>query len=393
MASKLLNRTGSPALGAELRRLRGTRTLSEIASLTRAPIVAGRITPLTATAIAQVEGGAVMPTVEALHALALVYRISPQRLYDFVATERESKDVSLPGDLDETLASYNDALREGRWHDAIALALHGESLGTQDVEKTVWRARRGSVLAYTGRQDEAILVLTECLNSSHLGRHRRFQILRNLADVHAMAGYSHSAVECARQALLLCPQDVSDSTRAAVMASLISALLTRQSTAELPDAEEVSEALDLIARARLLRMEPDPHWDLFLDLQQALSVRFEGDLLAAARQFASIARRASQAREERLRLVALLNLGVLRREQGRLVQAERHLLRALASALHLRQVTETFEIYVELLLIARETGNAQQSHYLQRCQHYYPLVRARTPGVMRFEQVDRGEAR
>jgi len=334
-----------------------------------------------------------MPTVEALHALALVYRVSPQRLYDMVSTERESKGVPLPGDLDETLASYNDALREGRWHDAIALALHGESLGTQDVEKTVWRARRGSVLAYTGRQDEAILVLTECLNSAHLGRHRRFQILRNLADVHAMAGYSHSAVECARQALLLCPPDISDSTRAAVMASLISALLTRQSTAELPDAEEVSEALDLIARARLLRMEPDPHWDLFLDLQQALSVRFEGDFLAAARQFASIARRASQAREERLRLVALLNLGVMRREQGRLVQAERHLLRALASALHLRQVTETFEIYVELLLIARETGNAQQGHYLQRCQHYYPLVRARTPGVMRFEQVDRGEAR
>ena len=393
MGSKLENRTGSPLLGAELRRLRGARTLQEIAELSGSPALNGRVLPLTPSALSQFETGTAPPGVEALHALSIVFKVSPQRFYDLIASERETKHVPLPDTSDETLAAYNAALRESRWHDAIALAFHGESLATTPTDRVVWRARRGSCLAYTGRNDEAILVLTECLNSAHLGRHRRFQILRNLADVHAVAGYMHSAVECARQALLLIPEDVSDSTRASVIAGLVSALLTKQNVTDEPDGNEVTEALRLIAEARALRLDPDPHWDLFLDLNNALAIQFQGNQLGAARELAAIARRASAAKEDRLRMVALLNLGMLRHKQGRLEQAERHLLRALASALHQRQVNETFEIYVELMAISRETGNSQYEHYFERCRHYYPLVKARTPNMIRFEQMERGVAR
>lgn len=393
MGSKLERTSGSSLLGAELRRLRGARTLHEIADLTRSPALGGRIVPLAAGTIGQLEAGQATPTVEALHALSIVYKASPQRLYDLIASERETHVVPLPDTSDETLASYNAALRESRWHDAIALALHGEALATSPTDLVVWRARRGSCLAYTGRNDEAILVLTECLNSPHLGKHRRFQILRNLADVHAVAGYMHSAIECAKQALLLCPEDASDSTRAAVIAGLVSALLARQNLMEEPDADEVSEALRLIAEARTLRVEADAHWDLFLDMNQALAMQFQGNHVGAARELAAIARRAAASKEDRLRMVALLNLGMLRRKQGKLQQAERHMLRALASALHLRQVNETFEIYVELMTIARQTRDPQYEHYFERCRHYYPLMKARTPSMVRFEEMEREVAR
>ncbi len=392
MGHDLEQGTGSPLLGAELRRLRGGRTLQEVADLTRSPAVRTRLLPLSESLIAQMEGGKASPGVDSLHALSVIYRVSPQRLYDLIASERESRTITLPDTSDETLAAYNTALRESRWPDAIALALRGEALAATPTERVVWRARRGSCLAYTGRNDEAILVLTECLNSTHLGRHRRFQILRNLADVYAVAGYMHSAVECARQALVLCPDDVSDSTRAAVMAGLVSSLLAKQNMQGEPDADEVSEALRVIAHARALHVEPDAHWDLFLDLNQALALQFQGLESDAAREFASIARRAAAHKEDRLRMIALLNLGMLRHGQGRLEHAERHLLRALASALHLKQVNETFEIYVELMLIAKETSHPQYRHYLERCRHYYPLVKARTPGMVRFEEMDRGVA-
>lgn len=393
MASKVHSGTGSRLLGAELRRLRGARTLQEIAELSRSPALTGRVLPLNPSALSQYEAGQASPSVEALHALSLLYRVSPQRFYDLIASEREGRILRLPETSDETLVAYNSALRESQWTEAVTLALQGETLAATATDRVVWRARRGSCLAYTGRNDEAILVLTECLNSPHLGQHRRFQVLRNLADVHAIAGYMHSAVDCARQALLLCPSDVSDSTRAAVIAGLVSALLAKQNVSEDPDEADVSEALRLIAEARMLRLDADPHWDLFLDLNRALAVQFQGDRMGAARELASVARRAAAAREDRLRMIALLNLGMLRHQQGRLEQAERHLLRALTGALQLGQVNETFEIYVELMLIAREMGSPQERHYFERCQHYYPLVKARTPNMVRFEELEREVAR
>src|SRR5690242_3028159 len=96
MTSKLENRTGSPMLGAELKRLRGARTLQEIADLSRSPALAGRVLPLTPSALSQFESGQSPPGVEALHALSIVFKVSPQRFYDLIASERETKHVSLP---------------------------------------------------------------------------------------------------------------------------------------------------------------------------------------------------------------------------------------------------------------------------------------------------------
>lgn len=378
------------ALGAELRRLRGARTPQEIASLTLTPCLSTQVPPLAATTLAGIESGEHAPTVDALHALAVVYRVSPQRFFDLLASERQKATIRLPETADETHAAYNAALREARWNDAIGLALQGESLARDRTDVVVWRARRATCLPYVGRYEEAILLLTECLNSAHLGRNRRFQLLRNLADVYVLAGYLDSAVESARKSLELMPEESSDAARVGVLAGLVSSLLAKQEIVETPDADEVAEVLDLIRRARALGADADPHWSLFLDLSAGIAKRVQGDDVGAARMFARVGRLASKAHEERLRLVALLNLGTLRRRQGRLRQAEHHLLGALFCALNLQQVNETFEIYVELLLLAREMNHSCQEMYFERCQHYYPLVSARTPSVLRFEQLERG---
>lgn len=358
--------------------------------MTLAPGLSNQVPPLAATTLANLETGDEVPTVEALHALAVVYRISPQRFFDLLASERQKSTVHLPETADETHAAYNAALREARWSDAIGLALHGESFTLERTDRLLWRARRASCLPYVGRYEEAILLLTECLNSSALGRNRRFQLLRNLADVYVLAGYLESAVETARKSLELVPEESSDATRVAVIAGLVSSLLAKQEAADEPDTTEVAEALELVRRARALGAEKDPHWALFLDLSAGVARRLQGDDVSAARMFARVGRLAARAKEDRLRLVALLNLGTLRRRQGRLRVAEQHLLGALFCALNLQQVNETFEIYVELLLLARESNHSSQDMYFERCQHYYPLVSARTPSVLRFERLERG---
>ena len=383
--------TSCAALGAELRRLRGARTPQEIASLTLTPCLSAQVLPLAASTLAGIESGEHAPTVDALHALAVVYRVSPQRFFDLLASERQRATVHLPATVDETHAAYNAALREARWNDAIGLALQGESLASERTDVVVWRARRATCLPYVGRYEEAILILTECLNSVHLGRNRRFQLLRNLADVYVLAGYLDSAVESARKALELMPEESSDAARVAVLSGLVSSLLAKQEIVETPDADEVAEVLELIRKARAFGADADPHWALFLDLSAGIAKRVQGDdVVGAARMFARVGRLAAKAHEDRLRLVALLNLGTLRRRQGRLRQAEHHLLGALFCALNLQQVNETFEIYVELLLLAREMNHPCQEMYFERCQHYYPLVSARTPSVLRFEQLERG---
>jgi tetratricopeptide (TPR) repeat protein len=380
----------SSALGAELRRLRGARTPQEIASLTLSPCLSSQVNPLEASTVASIECGTETPTVETLHALAVVYRVSPQRFFDLMASERQKSAMSLPETADETHAAYNAALREARWNHAIGLSLHGESLSPLRTDKVVWRARRATCLPYVGRYEEAILLLTECLNSPHLGRNRRFQLLRNLADVYVLAGYLESAVEAARRALDCVPEGTTDSTRVAVLSGLVSSLLAKQEIVDEPDPTELGEVLDSIRLARALGADRDPHWALFLDLSAGIAERLRGNDVGAARLFARVSRLAAKAREDRLRLVSLLNLGTLRRRQGRWRQAEQHLLGALFCALNLQQVNETFEIYVELLLLSREMNHACQDMYFERCQHYYPLVSARTPSVLRFEQLERG---
>lgn len=390
MGDKLEGRAGWNALASELKRLRGARTLREVAALSRAPSLADQVVPLTATQIAQLERGAATPSVEALHALATVYRVSPQRFFEALSSGRHQDGVELPETGDETEAAYNAALRESRWQDAIALALHGESLAGLPVERVVWRARRGTCLPYVGRHDEAILILTECLNSPHVGKHRKFQLLRNLADVHVIAGYLESAVECARKSVQCIPDGTATATRVSVVAGLVSALLGKQGLGEAADPQELEEVHRLIEQVRGTPGTEDPHWSLFLELCRGIALEMQGRLGEAAKVLKGVARRASDAREERLKMLAMLNLGILRHRQGRLPECEQHLLHALTLALSLKQVNETFEIYLELLLLARETGSPYQSHYFQRCQHYYPLVSARTPSVQRFEQLERG---
>ena len=120
--------TGSKLLGAELRRLRGDRSLAQISALSRSEPLSERINPISAPALSQIETGVSFPSLDTLHSLATLYQTPMQQLLDFVVQERvlESTDFALPESHEEVKAAFREAFEGGRWRQAMAHAVRGE---------------------------------------------------------------------------------------------------------------------------------------------------------------------------------------------------------------------------------------------------------------------------
>ena len=103
--------TGSKLLGAELRRLRGDRSLAQISALSRSEPLSERINPISAPALSQIETGVSFPSLDTLHSLATLYQTPMQQLLDFVVQERvlESTDFALPESHEEVKAAFREA--------------------------------------------------------------------------------------------------------------------------------------------------------------------------------------------------------------------------------------------------------------------------------------------
>ena len=88
-------------------------------------------------------------------------------------------------------------------------------------------------------------------------------------------------------------------------------------------------------------------------------------------------------------MLALLNLGAIRRASGKFAPAERALLRAESLGLELGSSDELFEIYYELHEVARQPDgdDAKRLRYFKKCERYYPLVSGRTLKVVAFERM------
>src|SRR5688500_7382982 len=85
--------SGSLLLGRELRRLRGARTLEDIAALCKSPPLAGKVQPISASALCEIEQGRQMPRLPTLFALSLAYRVSMNQLMGFVMEEAMASEV------------------------------------------------------------------------------------------------------------------------------------------------------------------------------------------------------------------------------------------------------------------------------------------------------------
>jgi tetratricopeptide (TPR) repeat protein len=386
---KVVKYTGSRALAAELRRLRGTRTLDEISALTKSGPLAGRIKPVSPASLCQTEKAQNMPTLETLHALAAVYRVNPQRLYNLIVEDRLIGPLTPPETLEATHALFKEAMKIGRWAEALGLAAHAERLAPVGAARVAWRANRAACLSKQGMRDEAIVMLQECADDPRVDPDVRHRIFVNLASVYADAGLPTPAAEAARLALETAPADARTDAQVQLLRSRASHVLWLVDAGLSRDERSLREALSDLDRARALTPDEDIPVRLGIEVEKAVAHRFLGNEVLAAHELQRVVTAATQAGLPRLQMHALANIGMLRSAQRRWVEAEKALRQAEPLALELEEIDAAFAINFELHQVAVGAGapSSKRRHYLKRCQRYHPLVSRRSLSVQRYEEL------
>lgn len=384
---KVVKYTGSKLLGEELRRLRGARGLEDIVAMSKQSPLTSRIHPVSAPSLSQIERGITMPSTEVLYTLSVLYKVSPARLLHLVVEERLAKAHDLPETRDETRYKLYAELTAGRWYEALALAIHGGRLAKSESDRVLWQANHAYALRYLGMRTDAAMMLLECASSPRLAPEHRYIAHLYAADVLAESGFVETALPHAERALAVLPADASP-------AMLARALRTRVHIVILVHDFELGRDEDALREAlrdanRVLELEPDapPSTRLLIEHYQAKLTQHLGNTLVAARDYAILARRAVELACPLAEMFAELSLGILRRKAGQFVEARRHLERAENRAVELEQFDQAFESYFELYLVAKSLTDGRASHCLKRCLRYWPLVQARTPKVLEFEDL------
>lgn len=386
--------TGSKLLGAELRKLRGDRSLAQISALSRSEPLSERINPISAPALSQIETGVSFPSLDTLHSLATLYQTPMQQLLDFVVQERvlESTDYRIPESHDEVKAAFRTAFEGGRWREAMAMAVRGEELAETPSERVGWRANRAICLQQFGLRDDAVQMLLACTSDPDAPEDRLYQLHRSLAEALASSGHLSAAAAIAGRALDLAPEDLPRHWRWQLLSTHARLVLMENESREQVDETGVTQALDQIERALTLVPSEQEQARLLLGIQAAIARKLLG---ARAEANADLDAIRSEARADGQPLASVhaeLALGRLAREDERLEEAARVLLEAEQEAMDQGYVDEAFEAYYELHLVSRQAGDGKHEYYLKRCRRYYPLVQAKTPQVLAYEKLARSQA-
>lgn len=180
---------GSSRLGAELRRLRGRRSLKAICDLTKSLPLAGLVSPIGIATLSEIESGKAIPQIATLQALALIYKTPLSLLVAQLAEERLLEEA---GGLDELSEEslyerYVDLSRRGEWARALAVACLAERT-IKSASVLSWRANRASALGMLGMREECVILLAQCCEDPSFPPLPRYILIYNLAVAHFHAG-------------------------------------------------------------------------------------------------------------------------------------------------------------------------------------------------------------
>jgi transcriptional regulator with XRE-family HTH domain len=385
--------TGSKLLGQELRRLRGDRSLDQVAEMTRTGPLAERVGPVAAPTLSQIETGTSFPSVATLHSLATLYQTSVQRLLDVVVQERLVQETEpTPDDHDAVRGLFREAFEAGKWRQALGLAVRGEALASTPGERVSWRANRAICLQHFGLRHDAIQVLLDCTSDPEAPRDRLYQLYRALAEALASAGQVGPAAAIASRAVELAPSDLPPHWRWQLLSTRARLVLLDNTDRTEPDRAAVARALQDIETARELAPADQPQARLLLGVQQAIARKIMGDVEMAAGELSALLADAHQRGQALAEVAAGLALGRLHREFGDLEAAERVLTSAERVAVEEGFVEDAFEAYFELHLVSKAKGDNRFVYFLRRCRRYYPLVQVKAPHVLAYEKLMRAEA-
>jgi tetratricopeptide (TPR) repeat protein len=391
---KKIKFTGSKLLGAELRRLRGDRSLAQVAALSRSEPLSQRINPVSAPALSQIETGVSFPSLDTLHSLATLYQTPMQQLLDFVVQERilDDESLELPDEHDAVKAAFRASFETGRWREAMALAVRGEELAETPSERVGWRANRAICLQQFGLRDDAVQMLLGCTSDPDAPEDRLYQLHRSLAEALASSGHLGAAAAIADRALALAPEDLPRHWRWQLLSTRARLVLMENETRSRPQEQEVREALDQVERSLTLVSPDQDQARLLLGVQAALARKLLGEIDRAADELEDVRAEAHVNSQPLVEAIAGIALGRLERERGQLDEAASLLLAAEQVAIDEGFVDEAFEAYFELHLVSKAAGDGRHVYYLKRCRRYYPLVQAKTPQVLAYEKLARSQA-
>lgn len=381
--------SGSKLLGAELRRLRGQRTLDEIAAATRTPPLSLHVQPVAGSTLSDIELGIVMPSLSNLHALSLAYRTSMDRLMAFVAEESLTRDeLRVTDDLPCTPERFAELLGRGAWHEAHAVALRLEQEASHERESLRWRGNRATCLSLLGQRDQATAILTKCLESPIASPHQRFVITHLLAMAHMLEGNINMALILIEQALSCPPEDITASELHDAHAMRIDLKIEREESCGAPDPARVGALLRL-AQELVPDATSDPSSHLRRKLRVARAHVLLGQHALAQGVLADLIPECQLLGFSRIESRATLLLGTVHEMEGRRAQAELHYLRAASLADACQATDVEFYSSLGLFKLLRNDKPVKAGIHFKRCRLLAPLLPQGTPNMREFEELRR----
>jgi tetratricopeptide (TPR) repeat protein len=389
---KKTQKTGSVLLGQELRRLRGGRTLREIAQLTKSPPLVNHVATVSEAGLCEIESGKTMPTLQTMHALSVIYKTSMSQLMAYVTEEKVAAASNVGDRSPEGLAAeFATLLAAHEWPRALAVAIAAEQIVKDEARQVAWRANRASCLSRMGQHDEALALLTRCSESNALSDRQRLELLHNLAGSHHNAGHLRTAASVAKEALELSARCEAPASLQASLELSRATMLIEAEMARHPQADErrVREAQRLLESAAASWSVSDVAGLNWLAIAKARAHFCLGNLLMAERDLARVIDTATALRDNSVAAFAMLSLATVRERQARGDEAASLLERALMAAQAAAEPDLMFEASFRLFLHHRTGRPGLATTHLRRCGEIFPLISACTYWPRQYENFQR----
>ena len=366
-----------------MRRLRAGRSISSVVELGQLKMNGCGFRGVSRATLSDIENGRVLPSVESLFSLAVLYQVPASRLLHCLLEENVVESVDLPAEVQEIRESFTAAVAVRDWPRALALAVHGCKVAATPDEAIRWRLNRSTAMERLGMRDDAISDMQACLASPDLPKGEKFKVHRELARQHGSAGNLTMAemhlTECLRVMPAVCDAQI----RAAVLLEQVR-LVTLRRAWGVTETDNIAEARERLATARRLLGEPPPQPDRHLmDHLRAQLHEIDGDSRKARVGYGSVLADARVSGLRYWQVAALTSLAVLLRGEDA-AEARGLLAEASDIAVDAGYLDEAFSASFDLLELAESVE--QRRHYYRKCQRLYPFLQTTTLAVRRFHQ-------
>ena len=381
---KVVKFTGSRLLGEELRRLRAGRTLDDVVELGKTKLVPSGFRYVGKGTLSDIENGKVLPNLESVFALSVLYQVPASRFLHFLLEENVVEGIAAPETEEELLAAFTDAVKFRRWSEALALAVHGVKRNPSGWPQIRWRLNRATAMEQLCMRQDSIIEATSCLEDPTVPTGERYKIHNELARMHSDAGQLSLARLHIEEAVRLLPEKTPAGIQVRILENRARIALTRFELGLERTPESLECAFAWIREARLLASAAgDDGAKLVLDLYAAVGTRLAGDPRRARKELVAALATAQRLGLPHREAEALVQLAIVDADDAE--RARKHLVRAAEICVGSGLMDAAFHAYLQLTEVAESPE--QRLYFFKKCQRLYPHVASNLPSVRAFERL------